>query len=159
MRAVHAGHTPHPTKSRHPHPASSPMLAQSIVKGALSAIPAHMQQAGTPAATLQSFHHPAGGTPYPSSLRPPLDDTPVPRTGMMSQTPAALVPDSCLGQVCLADARCDCSMHDQLCCSVLPVLCCGMLCCAVLPVSCCAVGLGLSYAMLHDVLLCSALSC
>lgn len=118
------------------------MLAQSTVKGRPTAIPAYMQQEGIPAAAPLTFQSPAGDAPYPSSHVAPVDDTPMPQADLISQSPAVLVPDSCVGQVrhalcCCLTQRCLSVQVDiSWCCvllfhSVLSRAVTRMLCCCV----------------------------
>ena len=98
LRLAHAGHTPHPLKSRmipvDPQPDASPQGSVGVmgVPRGVSKDPAGT----TPAATLRPF---AGATPYPSvnpgSSSMPVEDTPMVNNGAVQQ----MAPDSRVGQV------------------------------------------------------------
>ena len=105
FRVAHAGHTPHPNKSRM-------MPSDQLLDGTPggtggSRVGSRDQEGATPAATLRPFDMPTGATPlsstagivgYPPSTGAPQEDTPMVSAG--HAMPVQMVPDSCLGQVC-----------------------------------------------------------
>lgn len=105
FRVAHAGHTPHPNKSRM---MPSDQLLDGTPRGTGgSRVGSRDQEGATPAATLRPFDMPTGATPfsstagivgYPPSHDAPLEDTPLVDAG--HAMPVQMVPDSCLGQVC-----------------------------------------------------------
>ena len=105
LRLAHAGHTPHPAKSRlvstDPQPDASPQQSAGVVGGLQG--PGKGLEGATPAATLRPFE---GTTPYsstvgesafPASHGMPVEDTPMPGVGPAMQH--QLAPDSVMGQV------------------------------------------------------------
>ena len=108
FKVAHAGHTPHPNKSRmmpSDHLEATPQGSAVVRRGVRVGQTEH--NGATPAATLRPFDlstepapssTTAGGMPYPSTIGAPIEDTPMTRIGpaVMSE----LVPDSCVGQVC-----------------------------------------------------------
>ncbi len=109
MRVTHAGHTPHPSKSLMmppDHPAGTPHESVGFTRGSRGG--SRDQEGATPAATLRPFDlstrptpvsSTAGNLAYPSSNGAPIQDTPMTRVG--HAVPSQMVPDSCVGQVCL----------------------------------------------------------
>jgi len=108
-RVTHAGHTPHPSKSRM-FPADQP--AEGTPHGSTGQTGGSRegdrdQEGATPAVTLRPFGMSLGPAPfsttagisaYPSSNGAPMEDTPMAVFG--HAVPSGMVPDSCVGQVC-----------------------------------------------------------
>lgn len=98
-RLAHAGHTPHPLKSRmipvDAHANASPQGSVGVM-GVPSGVSKDPEGA-TPAATLRPF---GGAIPYPSvnpgSSSMPVEDTPMVDSNVVQHQ---LAPDSCVGQV------------------------------------------------------------
>ena len=104
LRLAHAGHTPHPLKSRmiqvDPPLIASPQGSVGVVGGARG-VPKDPEGA-TPAATLRPFE---GASPYPSMVskfaNPGLSSMPIEDTPMADSEAVQhqIAPDSCMGQV------------------------------------------------------------
>ena len=108
-RVTHAGHTPHPSKSRM-FPADQPLEGTPHGSTGQTGGPREGdrdQEGATPAVTLRPFGMSSGPAPfsstagnsaYPSSDGAPIEDTPMAVFG--HDVPSGMVPDSCVGQVC-----------------------------------------------------------
>lgn len=104
LRLAHAGHTPHPLKSRmiqaDPAPVASPQGSVGVVGGARGV--SKDSEGATPAATLRFFE---GASPYPSMVNkfanPSLSSMPTEDTPMVDSEAVQhqIAPDSCMGQV------------------------------------------------------------
>lgn len=104
LRLAHAGHTPHPLKSRmiqaDPAPNASPQGSVGVVGGARGV--SKDPEGATPAATLRFFE---GASPYPSMVNkianPSLSSMPTEDTPMAGSKDVQhqIAPDSCMGQV------------------------------------------------------------
>ena len=109
VRVTHAGHTPHPSKSRM-FPADQPLEGTPHGSTGQPGEPREGdrdQEGATPAVTLRPFGTSLGPAPfsttagnlaYPSSNGAPIEDTPMAVFGHAASS--GMVPDSCLGQVC-----------------------------------------------------------
>ncbi len=109
VRVTHAGHTPHPSKSRM-FPADQP--SEGTPHGSTGQTGGSRegdrdQEGATPAVTLRPFEMSLGPAPfsttagnsaYPRSNGAPIEDTPMAVFG--HAVPSGMVPDSCVGQVC-----------------------------------------------------------
>ena len=105
LRLAHAGHTPHPAKSRlipaDPQPTASPQQSAGVVGGLRGS--GKDLEGATPAATLRPFESVTpysstlGEAAHPASNEMPVEDTPMPGVGPAVQH--RLAPDSCMGQV------------------------------------------------------------
>lgn len=109
VRVTHAGHTPHPSKSRM-FPADQP--AEGTPHGSTGQTGGPRegdrdQEGATPAVTLKPFgmslgpapfSTTAGNSTYPDSNGSPIEDTPM--AVFSHAVPSRMVPDSCVGQVC-----------------------------------------------------------
>ncbi|KAL0052590.1 hypothetical protein WJX82_004414 [Trebouxia sp. C0006] len=107
-RVTHAGHTPHPSKSRM-FPADQPLEGTPHGSTGQTGGPREGdrdQEGATPAVTLRPFGMSSGPAPfsstagnsaYPSSDGAPIEDTPMAVFG--HDVPSGMVPDSCIGQV------------------------------------------------------------
>ncbi|KAA6420881.1 MAG: ATPase family AAA domain-containing protein [Trebouxia sp. A1-2] len=118
LRVTHAGHTPHPSKSRM-FPADQP--SEGTPHGSTGQTEGSRegdkdQEGATPAVTLRPFEMSLGPAPfsttagsiaYPSSNDAPIDDTPMAVFG--HAMPFGMVPDSCVGQ--MASGRVNQSMQ------------------------------------------------
>jgi len=108
-RVTHAGHTPHPSKSRM-FPADQPSEGTPHGSTGQTGGPREGdrdQEGATPAVTLRPFGMSSGPAPfsstagnsaYPSPDGAPIEDTPMAVFG--HDVPSGMVPDSCVGQVC-----------------------------------------------------------
>lgn len=108
VRVTHAGHTPHPSKSRM-FPADQP--SESTPHGSTGQTGGFRegvrdQEGLTPAVTLRPFEMSVGPAPftstagnlaYPISNGAPIEDTPM--AVIDHAVPSGMVPDSCLGQM------------------------------------------------------------
>lgn len=104
LRLAHAGHTPHPLKTRmipvDPQPNASPQASVGVLGGSRGV--SKNPEGATPAATLRPFE---GASPYPNTVGQfanpglssmPMEDTPMAISGAVRHQ---LAPDSCMGQV------------------------------------------------------------
>ena len=109
VRVTHAGHTPHPSKSRmFPVDQPSEGTPHGLTGQTGESREGDRDQEGaTPAVTLRPFGMSLGPAPfsttagnlaYPSSNGAPIEDTPMAVFGHAASS--GMVPDSCLGQVC-----------------------------------------------------------
>ncbi|KAL0036308.1 hypothetical protein WJX77_001773 [Trebouxia sp. C0004] len=124
VRVTHAGHTPHPSKSRM-FPADQPSEVTphgSTGQNGGSRAGDRDQEGATPAVTLRPFEMSMGPAPfsstagklaYPTSNVAPTEDTPMAVIG--HAVPSGMVPDSCLGQ--MASGRVNQSMQSVAKCS------------------------------------------
>ena len=98
LRLAHAGHTPHPLKSRmipvDPRPEASPQGSVGVM-GVPRGVPKDLEGA-TPAATLRPFGDaPTYPSQNPGSSSMPVEDTPMVDNDAVQR----IAPDSCVGQV------------------------------------------------------------
>ena len=127
-RLAHAGHTPHPAKSRvisaDACPPASPQASSGVIGNPTRA--SRQTEGATPAATLRPFEGTTTHTStantfvHPVSNGVPIEDTPMGGVGYEVQH--HLAPDSCMGQVsCLSMQHRQTILHSVCACSPPPL--------------------------------------